>query len=369
MQDDIAPIIATVKDALLRKLGDEVELIFQYGSHLKGAAHKYSDVDISYVPLHDSTGESVTVMLGETLIDLYPMRWSHLERMAEFRDLSSAVLVQSRIVYQRNEAAAERFRALGAKLRALQQPEALPQMIRRAQEIFQEASYPHDLLRQEAAAGYWPGCVQQALSILRTTLHFLAVLNQSLADTRKLPQVLALHKLPAGLAEIVERITQSCDPAALLSACDALLAATRGLLLAEQRRVLRQPTTYAQAIDCSYPELRADLNHVLLSCERRDMLALKTALFSFYQELALVMAQVSSEVEYSGFNALSEYEQGLTALGFPALLPYLPSGDYERIYQQATAFAAHLERFLGERGVALNRYASLEELRAALESN
>ena len=114
-------IVAALKNALLRKLGAEVDLIFEYGSHLKGNTHRYSDLDISYVPVHEATWESITVMVGETLVDLYPIHWAHLERMADFRDLSSAVLLNNRIVYQRTEAVAERFRALSARLSALQQ--------------------------------------------------------------------------------------------------------------------------------------------------------------------------------------------------------------------------------------------------------
>ena len=55
MAIDIARITDVLKNALLRELGDEVELIFCYGSYLKGTAHKYSDLDISYVPAREST--------------------------------------------------------------------------------------------------------------------------------------------------------------------------------------------------------------------------------------------------------------------------------------------------------------------------
>jgi predicted nucleotidyltransferase len=47
---DLNPITEVLKIALLRDLGDEVELIFRYGSQLKGTTHAYSDLDLSYVP-------------------------------------------------------------------------------------------------------------------------------------------------------------------------------------------------------------------------------------------------------------------------------------------------------------------------------
>src|SRR5512133_3651288 len=120
--DKIQPAIDALKTALLEKLGDEVDLIFQYGSHIKGLAHKYSDVDISYVPVHETTWESITVMVGDTLFDFYPMHWSHLERMADFRDVSSTVLLNNRVLYQRDEAVGARFESLAERLRSLQRP-------------------------------------------------------------------------------------------------------------------------------------------------------------------------------------------------------------------------------------------------------
>ena len=366
---EISQIIEVLKDALLRKSGDEVDLIFQYGSHLKGTTHQYSDVDISYVPVHESTWESITVMVGETMVDLYPIHWSQLDQMAEFKDLSSKVLLESRIVYQRTEESAERFRGLAARLQILQKPEARPEMIRKAQEIFQETGYACYLLRQQAEAGQWLSCCQQAQNILRTVLHCLAVLNQSCIDTRKMTQVMALPMLPAGFTETVERITNSFDPDELVLACEKLLNTTRDLVLAEQRQVLCHETTFPEAFNNAYPELRGDLQHVMLACERMDMFSLKTSLISLYQELSRGITQVFAGIEYSDFNALSEYEQNLVALGFPALLPDLISGDFDRIHQQCLVFGEYLKKYLADQSVELNTYQTLNELRSALTGN
>jgi hypothetical protein len=368
-EDEIPAVLETLKETLLRKLGGEVDLIFQYGSRLKGSAHKFSDVDLSFVPVHETTWENVTVLVGETLVDLYPMHWPHLERMAKFDDRSSMVLLENRILYQRNEAAAERFRALSAQLFTSLQPEARPDMIRKAQKTFQETAYPYYLLRLQAAAGNRLGCCQQAQSILQTVLHTLAVCNQACIDTRKMAQVLALPKLPVDLAATVERISASFDPDELLSACETLLHSTRELLLAEQSRVLRQGAIYPDVFHSAYPELQNDLHHVMLACERKDLFSLKTSLLSLYQELSLAIARVVSGVEYSGFNGLSEYEQDLVALGFPPLLPHLLSEDFEQLHQQCKLFGKRLKDFLVENRVELHTYATVNDLRTALQAN
>jgi hypothetical protein len=179
-------------------------------------------------------------------------------------------------------------------------------------------------------------------------------------------QVLELPKLSAGFAGSVEHITQTTEPEDLLSACEILLDSTHDLLLAEQRRILCHKTTYPAVFDGAYPELKADLQRVMLACEERDMFRLKSSLVSLYHELSQGIAQVLSGVEYSGFNALSDYEQDLGALGFPALLPYVVSEDFSGLHQQCQAFGQHLEKFLSEGSVQLNTFATLEELQKHL---
>lgn len=364
--DNIPSIIAALQDALLRKLGDEVDLVFQYGSYIRGATHRFSDVDVSYVPVHEGTWESITVLVEDRLVDLYPMHWSTLERMAEFRNPSASVLLHHRILYARTGQAAARMAALGQQLTARQQPQARPEMVRRALETFQSTSYDYYLLRMQAAAGHAAGCLRQAQSILRTVLHCLAVVNQACVDTRKLEQVAALPKVPAGFAETAARLVAALEPAEVLAATETLLDSTRDLLLAEQRACLREATTYPAAFGSGYPELRRDLQGVMLECERGDLFALKGSLLSLLHEVSRAIAQAETGVVYSGFNTLAEYEQDLVRLGFPALLPCLERADFAELGRRCLRFDTRLREFLTERGVGLNAFATVEELAAYL---
>ena len=363
---DIQPILQALQNALLLKLGDEVDLVFQYGSHVRGATHKYSDVDISYVPVHATTWDSFTVMVDETLFDLYPMHWSTLEDMAEFRNVSVGVLVDYRIVYQRNAESLARFQALGERLRALQALSARPEMLKRALEIYQSTGYDYYLLKTQAEAGQAAGCIKQAQSIFRTVLHCLAVCNQSCADSRKLQQILSLPRLPENFAETVQRMVDALEPPQVLAATETLLQTTRELLLAEQRKVLRSNESIAAVFDSAYPELKRDLQGVMLACERRDLFALKSSLFSLYHEMSRGLAQASSGVDYSKFNRLAEYEQDLASLGFPALLPAFFARDFEDLHQRCLAFDQHLRSFFGEQSVQTNNFTGLDELQAYL---
>lgn len=363
---DNQAIMAALQQALLVRYGDEVDLIFQYGSHLRGTAHKYSDVDISWVPAHDETWGNITVMVDDTLFDLYPIHWGKLERMADFYDVSATVLLHNRILYQRSEAAAKRFAALVARLRSLQMPEARPEMVRRAQVIFQNTGYDYYLLRQHSASGHVAGCLRQAQSILGTVLHCMAVCNQMPVDTRKLAQVLVLPRLPAGFDAHVHHVVAAMTPAALLDTIDVLLDAAHLFLLEMQREFLGEEAAWPAVFDAAYPELKRDMQAILQACEQMDTFAAKNAVASLLHELSRSIAQADSSFVATGFNGLHDYERDLTALGFPALTPHLLSQNFAELYRRALAFDVRLKTFLTERAVKLNNFASLEELQRFL---
>lgn len=365
----IQTVVDTLKDALLSRLGEEVELIFQYGSHIRGNTHHYSDIDISYVPVHEQTWECITVMVGETLVDLYPMHWSKLERMADFLDVSSTVLLNNRVVYQRNQAAAERFQALAERLKTALQPEAKSEMLRRAMEIFLSSAKEYYLLVVQANADHQLACLHHTQAILRTVFHCLAVCNQACVDTRKIEQVLALPRLPAGFEAAAKRILAASKPGQLLAEVDALLQATRQMLLDEQSSLLRSETNFPAAFEAAYPELKRDLQGVMAACERQDMFSLRSSLLSLLREMSLGVAQVMTGVQYSGFNSLGDYEQNLAVLGFPPLLPLANAGDFAGLQRQCPAFDQRLREFLVERSVKLNTFATLGELQEYLRTS
>lgn len=361
---DDTRLVRVLTDTLLGDLGDEVEVVFRFGSRVKGRAHRYSDVDVSFVPAHEATWHAITVLVDDTLCDLFPLPWPTLERWAAFDDVRGSLLLDAQVVYARSDAAAERFLALADCLRALTDPAARPKMLAKARAILARTGDPLFLLREEAAAGAMLPALRQARRVLDTILHCLAVLNQAPIDTRRLPEVLALPRLPEGFEARVAALRSARDPAGLVAAADAVVRSTRALLLAEQRAILLRPATYAEAFAGGYPELRGDLQHVLLACERGEASALD--IVSVLHEVMVGIGSVATGVEYDGSNATSDYWVDLEGLGFPDLLAPALAGDQAELQRRTVAFDACLRSYLVERGVDLAVYASIEELEAAL---
>jgi hypothetical protein len=299
------------------------------------------------------------------MVDLYAIHWSRLQEMARFENGFNTILRDSKIVYARNDEARDRFLDLRDELGHNQQPEARPAMLRTALELFQKMGYKYYLLRQGAEKGHRLATMQQAQTILADILHILAVVNQTPLDTRKLDQVYALPKQPAGLAGAIASIMGTTEPHQLLLAVEILMAKTRTLLLEEQAAVLRRQRPLSDTLEAAYPELKGDIQHLILACERQDPYNFN--LVSLLHELQIHMALALDGVDYSDFNSLVEYEQDLADLGFPDLLPYVTAGDYAGLARQCRRFDQRLRQFLRENGVPLNEFADLDELQVYLD--
>src|SRR5262249_28257729 len=87
-EEAMLSIARQMVEALVERLGDEVELVFEYGSRVTGNTHRFSDLDFSYVPAHDKTGTHITVLVSGTLFDCIPCtgrswrRWRPLRTSA-----------------------------------------------------------------------------------------------------------------------------------------------------------------------------------------------------------------------------------------------------------------------------------------------
>jgi predicted nucleotidyltransferase len=124
MAIDVTYVTNLMVEKHLARLGEETELIFLFGSREKGTAHPNSDVDLCYTPVHESEWAHCTVTVEGILFDLFPLHWSQLERMADFDDPRTSLIMDARVVYHRTEEALTRFRGLQDRIRRLEQPAA-----------------------------------------------------------------------------------------------------------------------------------------------------------------------------------------------------------------------------------------------------
>lgn len=351
---------------LVERLGDEVELVFRYGSTVHGGAHRWSDVDFSYVPRHPTTWESITVLVDDILFDLYALQWESLERMAEHDDWRATILSDLEIVHAASDETRLRLERLVRRHHELEQPEARATMVGKALAAFERTGFDFSQVSRTVELGEVSAARNHALRIIQTVLHALVLANQSRADTRKLDQMLALERRPERLGELIDSVLRATEGADLVRRCSDLLSATHELLLAEQAQTQRVPASYPERLGPAYPELRADLQRVFLACERRDLFGTQAKLFSFLHELHLHLAQGERGIGYSGFNSPDEYRHEPLAHETEKLIELAVGGRFDELREAAERFGERLRAYLGELGVGLYSYGSIDELREAL---
>lgn len=367
MAADVSHIPNLMIENFRERLGEEIELIFMFGSREKGTAHPKSDFDMCYVPVLESTWAHRTVTVEDILFDLFPQHWSQLECKANFGDPGTSLMMDARVVYHRTEEALARFRGLQDRIRELEQPAARPQMVAKAQQIFRQTGYPFLQLRLAVRHDDLLSGKAHARQIVGAVTHCLMVANQTHIDTRKLPQVLALPRLPKDCGLLLDRIYATSDVGDLAAACEMLLERTRAFLLAEQRALSKDGTTYAEEFRSLYPELKDMVQHILRGCEAEDPCATTDAVLVLQEETASPLARVLTGAAYTSFQAPANFWHHLAEQGFPDLLSAALAPDYVTLREQATAFDRRLRELLTEHSVPLNDFADTEELAAHLE--
>lgn len=362
MTIDVPRIADLIIENFKEGLGDEIQMIFMFGSRTKGTAHPKSDFDMCYVPLQESTWAHRTVTVEGILFDLFPLHWSQLERMANFDDPRTSLVMDARVVHHRTEEALARFRGLQDRIRELEQPAARPQMVAKAQGIFRQTGYPFLQLRLAARRDDLLSGKAHARQIISTVTHLLMVANQTHIDTRKPSQVLALPRLPEDCGVLLNRIYGASDVRELASACESLLQKTRAFLLAEQLALPQEPKTYTEEFRSLYPELKDMVQHILRGCEARDPYMTTDAVLVLEEEVASPLARVLTGAACTSFHTPADFWHCLAELGFPNLLPAVIARDYDALREQALAFDRRLRDLLTENAVPLDDFGSEQEL-------
>jgi len=78
-------------------------------------------------------------------------------------------------------------------------------------------------------------------------------------------------------------------------------------------------------------------------------------------------AEVTTGISYGSFSPLADFEQDLSALGFPDLMAAFIADDLKSLGERCQSFDEHLREYLRQNSVAMNAFDNVEELRAHLE--
>ncbi len=368
MTIDITKTISLMIETFLARYGPEVDLIIQYGSLVKGNDHEGSDIDISWVPVHEGRWESITVEVQGVLVDLYAIPWPQLREMAEFENYNCTILDRHRILYSRDDAARERISSLLERYRALQRPEARTEMLEKSLRLFRRAAYPFYLTGRAAARGEVMDCVASSQELCDILSHCLMTLNQRSIDTRKDAEVLALPKLPAGFADLRDALARSRDCSEIKGLAEEIMEAARGLLLSEQTEVCREAPSFAAAAgNNNYPETANGLRHAAREAGRRNVTGLNRDLCGMLREIRNNIGRGISGRWFHDFNALSELTQDVPGMDLPGLAAAMLRLDWEELEKRLPAMVDDMAALYREKRTDMNSFGTLRALEVWLK--
>lgn len=367
MKQELEECTHAMAEHLVASLGEKVDLIIRYGSTVRNLAHESSDIDICWIPASEDDWECITVEVEQTLIDLFAIHWSRLERMADLRDPIGTILLHHNIIYARNEEVRTRFTGLIDTLRNQKDPANRKALQERAFTLFAEAGYPFYQLTRCAGRDEMAGALHAASALDAKLAHCLAALNQCTVDTRRNNEMDALDRRPANLAQLRCRLLSACSPDALVQAAQELIEEIRTVLLYEQAQVCQEPASFcATAGQNGIAELLNDFRHAAHAAALADIPALRNSLANALWELRFQIGQGLTGRWFNSFNSLSELTPILDGLPVAEVEAALISADCAAAEAACHAMNTALEQMYREKGCQTHCFESKQELLAWL---
>jgi predicted nucleotidyltransferase len=371
------PDVFKVLDLFVAKVreqfAEEVDLIAYYGSRAQGTATASSDLDFFYVPAEGKNPPvGRTVLIDGILFDFWPIPWDRLEGFATGRTrpwtMAPGMVYHAKVAYKRSDEAEARLEALKQKIVALQQPEARPEMIRRALDAFPKVLANLGNLRLAVADGPFAAVRDAGIQVLLAAWESLALANQAFFD-RGFRSILAqssrLRARPADFEQLATTLATAMEVPEILAAAERLALGTRAVLREAQQSVPAH-VSVAQMFDGAYPELKDGLRKVLAACEQHRPFDASLAAWAEQGELSVMLANVRSGIGARvGFNLYSEIEAPFAEVGLPDLMGCTPN-DLPALAGQAQRLDRRLQQWLSDHNVDLQAFETVEQFARSL---
>jgi predicted nucleotidyltransferase len=352
--------------------GEEIDIVAYYGSRARGDCRPDSDLDIFYIPAEGKDPPvGRTFLLQGLLFDFWAIPWNLLEGFATGRvrgwAFAPGLVHQAKVLYARSEEQSARFARVQQMVLDLQKPEARPEMIGRALEMFGRVLGHVGNLRLATAEGDIADVRYAGWLVIQSAWECLALANQVFFERGLLKGLAEQHKLahrPPLLEQLIATISTAPEPDQVLRAAEELALGTRRILRELQGELPARATVQAQ-FEQSYPELEDMVGKLLAACAQGDPIVASAEAWKLQHELSMMLNEVTPGAGRPGFNLYHEFATAYGELGFPDLLA-LTSGSLNDLAQQAKLWDERLRRWLRDESVGLCEYESLEKLEASL---
>ena len=334
-------IIAAVLKKAEDRFPGELELLGIYGSAATGDLHERSDLDLLIV-----TSERSAQALSEAFIlddeqvgyDIYCTSWQMLEEDAECRHANLGKLMDSGIVYSRDEAASERLESLRRKAAGIL---ASDERYSRAGDIMHQVLVQYALAMAAGGISERRGHAAYMISLCLSAVmisggrYFRMGVKRTFEEIEGVP-------LPERFRETIYRIIGCRDDADMEKPLTELLR----IMLAFTKRTEERPAPTREDLAGTYEEMVSNWSGKMEEAAQRN------DVFSSFMNMAslqFMFREVSERMAVMEYDALGRFDpddlEGNAGRFGDALKEYLE--EYEKAgleparYADARSFAEH----------------------------
>ena len=307
---DLMRLTEIIKRKIENHYSDDIAIFAYYGSYATGLQEENSDIDFYFIPKSEKGKEmSIQFVVDGIGIDLFPITWERIARIATLDQPLTAVITKSKVLYSASPEDEKKFLYLQDKLEELFSPTEFELMTSKCMDYLVEAYT--NLFNMKFASDNLDEVKIESSKLISNILLALAFINNTYYKRsigRAVQEALNFEKLPQDFKVLVDRIISEKEIIHIVNDCEKLIFNVRSLLLSELSAVSdKEP--YETLFIGYYEELKSSINKVIRACNNNDYY---TAFFRsalIQEETSRFLSKAEQGIWYSKRNAYSTYKK------------------------------------------------------------
>ena len=366
-EEDVDFIVEFIKEATIKKFGQEIDLIAIYGSRARGTHEPRSDLEM-FVVVEDrkKTNAEWFFLHKDIPVDLWTMDWKIVENAYEGTNVLPAGTISTcDVIYYKDEKSKIRFGNCREKLKKLDQYRELN--LENANKLFNDiykylgkiyfAKKEQDIV--EARNNAWLIIISIAIILAKiNNRYFLDNWGTNMYEAKEFAIV------PNNLISITEKLASEDDFDKLLLIATQAIDNIRTILIEINEKNLDDEEKGFLGTEVSTFEF---LNKIRKAARHKDIIAASYAVHDLQASAAQDLWVNEKKWTKAGqFRFYNEYKEKYNYYGFPDFTSAISSQDFYGLIKLADIFEETLRKYLNEKELIINDFTNLDELKSYL---